>query len=135
MASPDWLAFDRELASRRRAFVEGFVQFLRLESVSQAPAKVRAAGEWLAATLRARGLEGRMLETGGNPAVFGERRVAGATRTVLIYCHYDTKPIPPKGWLQPSPIEPVFLRGLAETDPTVVPLSAVPDDELDALLL
>jgi acetylornithine deacetylase/succinyl-diaminopimelate desuccinylase-like protein len=135
MASPDWLAFDRELASRRRSFVDGLVEFLRLESVSQAPAKVRAAGEWLAATLRARGLEGRMLETGGNPAVFGERQVAGATRTVLIYCHYDTKPIPPKGWLQPSPIEPVFRRGLAETDPALVPLSEVPDDELDALLL
>ena len=64
--------------------------------------------------MRARGLDGRVLETGGNPAVFGERRVPGATRTVLIYCHYDTKPIPPKGWLQPNPIEPVFRRGLAE---------------------
>jgi acetylornithine deacetylase/succinyl-diaminopimelate desuccinylase-like protein len=135
MVSPDWLAFDRELASRRRAFVDGFVEFLRLESVSQAPAKVRAAGEWLAATLRVRGLEGRMFETGGNPAVFGERRVAGATRTVLIYCHYDTKPIPAKGWLQSSPIEPVFRRGLAETDPALVPLSEVADDGLDALLL
>ena len=64
--------------------------------------------------MRARGLDGRVLETGGNPAVFGERRVPGATRTVLIYCHYDTKPIPLNGWLQPDPLEPVFRRGLAE---------------------
>jgi acetylornithine deacetylase/succinyl-diaminopimelate desuccinylase-like protein len=135
LVSPDWSAFDRALAARRRAAVESFVEFLRLESVSQAPAKVRVAGEWLAATLRSRGLDGRVLETGGNPAVFGERRVPGATRTVLIYCHYDTKPIPAKGWLQPNPIEPVFRRGLAETDPTIVPLSAVSDDELDGLFL
>ena len=40
--------------------------------------------------------------------MFGERRVPGAARTVLIYCHYDTKPIPLKGWLQPNPIEPVL---------------------------
>ena len=73
----DWTAFDRLLASRRRAIVEGFVDFLRLNSVSQEPHKVRATGEWLAAALRARGLEGRVLETGGNPAVFGERRVPG----------------------------------------------------------
>ncbi|HEV8616767.1 MAG TPA: peptidase M20, partial [Methylomirabilota bacterium] len=91
---PDWTGFDRLLASRRRAITESFVDFLRLNSVSQEPEKVRVTGEWLAATMRARGLEGRLLETGGNPAVFGERRVPGATRTVLIYCHYDTKPIP-----------------------------------------
>ena len=58
----DWPTFDRALASRRRAIVENFVEFLRLESVSQAPAKVRVAGEWLAGALRARGLDGRVLE-------------------------------------------------------------------------
>jgi acetylornithine deacetylase/succinyl-diaminopimelate desuccinylase-like protein len=133
--SRDWNAFDRELASRRRTIVEGFVEFLRLESVSQEPAKVRVTGEWLAAALRARGLDGRVLETGGNPAVFAERRVPGATRTVLIYCHYDTKPIPAKGWLQPSPLEPVFRRGLAESGAPLVPLAEVADDELAGLSL
>jgi acetylornithine deacetylase/succinyl-diaminopimelate desuccinylase-like protein len=131
----DWTAFDRLLASRRRTIVESFADFLRLNSVSQEPEKVRATGEWLAAAMRARGLDGRVLETGGNPAVFGERRVPGASRTVLIYCHYDTKPIPLKGWLQPNPIEPVFRRGLAESKAPEVPLASVGDDELDGLLL
>ena len=131
----DWTAFDRLLASRRRAIVESFADFLRLNSVSQEPNKVRATGEWLAAAMRARGLGGRVLETGGNPAVFGERRVPGATRTVLIYCHYDTKPIPLKGWLQPNPIEPVFRRGLAESEAPEVPLAGVGDGELGGLLL
>src|SRR5205809_1146494 len=111
---PDWSAFDRVLAARRRAIVESFLELLRLESVSPEPLKVRVTGEWLAAAMRARGLGGRVLETGGNPAVFGERRIPGATKTVLLYCHYDTKPIPLNGWLQPNPIEPVFRRGLAE---------------------
>src|SRR5512132_3566399 len=131
----DWAAFDRLLASRRRSIVEGFVDFLRLNSVSQEPDRVRATGERLAAVLRARGLDGPVLETGGNPAVFGERRVPGATRTVLIYCHYDTKPIPLKGWLQPNPIEPVFRRGLAESGALPVALASVGDDELGGLLL
>ncbi|PWU18537.1 MAG: hypothetical protein C5B48_14660 [Candidatus Rokuibacteriota bacterium] len=131
----DWALFDRLLVSRRRAIAEGLVEFLRLNSVSQEPGKVRATGEWLAAALRARGLEGRVLETGGNPAVFGERRVPGAARTVLIYCHYDTKPIPLKGWLQPDPLEAVFRRGLAEDGASPVALGAVADHELGGLLL
>jgi acetylornithine deacetylase/succinyl-diaminopimelate desuccinylase-like protein len=131
----DWTAFDRLLASRRRTIVEEFCEFLRLNSVSQEPEKVRVTGEWLASRLRTRGLHGRLLETGGNPAVFGERRVPGATRTVLIYCHYDTKPIPRKGWLQPNPIEPVLRRGLAETGAPGIALSEVGDEELARLLL
>jgi acetylornithine deacetylase/succinyl-diaminopimelate desuccinylase-like protein len=131
----DWAPFDRLLRSRRRAIVEGFADFLRLNSVSQEGEKVRATGEWLAAHMRARGLGGRVLETGGNPAVFGERTVPGATRTVLIYCHYDTKPIVLKGWLQPNALEPVFRRGLAEAGAPAIALTEVADDELGSLLL
>src|SRR5262249_62069364 len=98
MTSPDWVAFDRELAARRRAFVDGFVEFLRLESVSQAPAKVRATGEWLAATLRARGLEGRGLGAGGHPAGVGGGRGGGAPPTGPLPRHHQTKPDPPEGW-------------------------------------
>jgi acetylornithine deacetylase/succinyl-diaminopimelate desuccinylase-like protein len=73
-----------------------------------------------------------MYETGGNPAVFGERRVRGATRTLLRYCHYDTRPVPPGGWLQPSPLEPVFRSGLPEADVTVAPLDRIADGALPA---
>ena len=127
--------FDRLLASRRRAVVEAFVPFLRSCSVSQQPDKVRATGEWLAGEMRARWLDGRVLETGGNPAVFGEPLVTGAKRTVLLYCHYDTKPIPLAGWKQPDPLEPVFRRGLAEDDASTVTLRDVVDKDLPALRL
>jgi len=131
----DWAAFDRRLAARRRAIVEGLVELVRLNSVSQNPAGVRQTGEWLAAALRARGLDGRVIQTGGNPVVFGERHVAGATRTVLLYCHYDTKPIPRNGWLQPDPLEPVFRRGPAEVGAPGRPLADFADDELEGVSL
>jgi acetylornithine deacetylase/succinyl-diaminopimelate desuccinylase-like protein len=110
----DWDELDRLVAEERERIVRGLIDFLRLNTVSQEPERVRAGGEWLLHAMRSRGLDARMLETEGNPAVFGERRVPGARRTVLIYCHYDTKPIPLAGWLQPSPLEPVVRRGLAE---------------------
>jgi acetylornithine deacetylase/succinyl-diaminopimelate desuccinylase-like protein len=127
---PDWAAFDRALGARRRAILERFVSCLRVDTVSQRPERVRAGAEWLAREMESRGLQARVLETGGNPLVFGERRVPGATRTLLIYCHFDTKPAPPAGWLQPSPFEPVLRRGLAEEGAPIVAADAVSDDAL-----
>ena len=97
----DWPAFDRELRTRRREILERFTECLRVDTVSQQPERVRAGAAWLAGAMHARGLEARVLETPGNPVVLGTRMVRGATRTLLIYCHFDTKPAPPAGW--PSP--------------------------------
>ena len=126
----DWNAFERRLAEKRRAIVEGFLEFLRRNTVSQNPEGVRAGSEWLAALMRRRGLETRVLETAGAPAVFGERKVPGATRTVLIYCHYDTKPAPAREWFQPSPFEPVFRRVDDADNAAFVPFDRVPADAM-----
>lgn len=126
----DWDAFERALDSRRRKIIEGFADFLRVDTVSQEPVRVRAGAEWLARAMQARGIEAQIMETGGNPAVFGELPLPQARRTVLIYCHYDVKPAPANGWLQPSPFEPVLRRGAAEEGAPVVPLAEIPDGEL-----
>jgi len=131
----DWAAFDRRLTGRRRAIVEGLVELVRMNSVSQNPDGVRRTADWLAAALRGRGLDGRVHETAGNPIVFGQRRVQGADRTLLIYCHYDTKPVPLAGWLQPDPLEPVFRRGAPEDGAPDRPLADWGDDELDGVAL
>ena len=73
----DWTAFDRVLTERRRTIVEGFIEFVRLESVSQEPEKVRVTGEWLAETLRARTLDGRVLETRDGGDSWSELRLDG----------------------------------------------------------
>ena len=128
----DWPAFDQELRTRRRRILEGFVECLRVDTVSQQPARVRAGAEWLARAMERAGLEARVLPTSGNPVVFGERRVPGASRSLLIYCHFDTKPAPPAAWLQPSPFEPVLRAGLAEEGAPIVAAGEVPDDALPA---
>jgi acetylornithine deacetylase/succinyl-diaminopimelate desuccinylase-like protein len=128
----DWSAFDQELRTRRRRILERFVECLRVDTVSQQPARVRAGAEWLVRAMARVGLEARVLPTSGNPVVFGERRVPGASRTLLIYCHFDTKPAPPAEWLQPSPFEPVLRAGLAEEGAPIVAADEVPDDALPA---
>jgi acetylornithine deacetylase/succinyl-diaminopimelate desuccinylase-like protein len=110
--------------------MEGLAQFLRLDTVSQNPAGVRAGAEWLARAMAARGLAAQVMETGGNPAVYGSLPRPDARRTVLIYCHYDVKPAPPAGWLQPAPFEPVLRAGAAEEGAPILGLADVPEDRL-----
>src|SRR5262249_58189133 len=73
-AMSDWAAFDRTLSAKRHTIVTGFLELLRRNTVSQNPEGVRAGGEWLAAHMRRRGLEARVLETGGRPAAFPDPR-------------------------------------------------------------
>ena len=126
-AHPDWQRLTQAVAARQRPIVEGLAEFLRHDTVTQNPDGVRAGAHWLIEAMRSRGLTAEVLETGGNPAVYGALPLPGARRTVLIYCHYDTKPAPPAGWLQPSPFVPVLRRGTAEDGAPVLELGQVPD--------
>jgi acetylornithine deacetylase/succinyl-diaminopimelate desuccinylase-like protein len=126
----DWNAFERTMAGERRAITEGLAAFVAVDTVSQQPERVRRGAQWLASAMRARGIEAEVLDTGGNPAVFGRVRVSGARRTVLIYCHYDVKPAPPAEWRQASPFAPVLRRGRDDVDAPSVELAAVADAEL-----
>jgi acetylornithine deacetylase/succinyl-diaminopimelate desuccinylase-like protein len=135
MSAADREGLARAIEARRRPILEGLAQFLRQDTVSQQPERVRAGARWLGAAMRARGIEAQVLETGGNPAVYGALPLPGASRTVLIYCHYDVKPAPPAGWLQPSPFEPVLRRATAEDGAPALGLDDVPDRELPEHLL
>ena len=64
--------------------------------------------------LAKRGLTAEILETAGNPLVWGELKAAGAKRTVLFYAHYDGQPVNPKEWRQPSPFTPILRAGRME---------------------
>lgn len=126
-AHPDWQRLTQAVTARQRSIVEGLAEFLRHDTVTQNPDGVRVGAHWLMQAMRSRGLTAEVLETGGNPAVYGALPLPGARRTVLIYCHYDTKPAPPAGWLQPSPFLPVLRRGTAEEGAPVLELGQVPD--------
>ena len=60
------------------------------------------------------GFKAETLETAGNPLVYGEMTVPGATGTVLVYAHYDGQPVDPKNWKQPNPFVPILRDGRLE---------------------
>lgn len=86
---------------------------LRIPSISTTPEckeDVRRAAEWVAAKLRALGMENvQIFPTEGHPVVFGETKKAGPNApTVLVYGHYDVQPA-----------EPLELWHSGAFDPTV----------------
>ncbi len=100
-------------AARFRAELE---TFLRIPSVSTEPERageVHRTAEWLAAQMRAIGVENVIvMPTGGHPVVYGDWLGAGPDRpTILVYGHYDVQPAAlADGWTN-DPFEPVERDG------------------------
>lgn len=101
--------------SQKDRYEEELKEFLRIPSISTDPAlepEMRRCAEFVHAELLRIGLNNvQILETGGHPAVYGERLDAGPNaHTVLFYGHYDVQPVDPiELWTDP-PFEPT-IRG------------------------
>ncbi|WP_439642382.1 M20/M25/M40 family metallo-hydrolase [Gemmatimonas sp.] len=67
--------------------------------------------------------------TGGSPALFGEIKAPGATRTVVFYAHYDGQPVAGGGW-DADPFTPKLSRYQNSAPTADVPLPA-PGDAVD----
>src|SRR5690242_6577479 len=90
----------------RQRPVDELTELLRIPSVSTASEHapdMKAAAQWLLGHLERIGLRNvRLLETGGNPIVYGEWLHAEGAPTVLVYGHYDVQPsAPDELWASP----------------------------------
>ena len=93
------------------AIVGELLELLTIPNVAADRANVRRNAEHLRGMLQKRGFTAELLATEGNPLVYGELRTPGATRTLLLYSHYDGQPVNPKGWKQADPFKPVIKAG------------------------
>jgi acetylornithine deacetylase/succinyl-diaminopimelate desuccinylase-like protein len=93
---------------REAAVLDEYRQLLAIPNVASDLPNIRRNAEFLMRMLRARGAEARLLEVGESPpAVYGELRAPGATRTVVLYAHYDGQPVDSAEWATP-PFRPVL---------------------------
>ncbi len=88
--------------------LELFREYLRIPNDAHHQEDLRRVIDWLTAQFRERGFHTEELETGRIPALFAERTVPGAQRTVLVYLQADGQPVDPTRWHQDSPYEPVL---------------------------
>ncbi len=76
-----------------------FAKFLAIPNVASDLPQIRRNAEYIVAELSKRGAEMELLELdGAPPVVFGELKAPGATRTLLLYVHYDGQPVNPAKW-------------------------------------
>lgn len=113
-------------AAHQRDIVRQFAGLLAIPNVASDTANIRKNADYIAAELRTRGVETRLLDNAGPPIVFGELKAPGARRTVAIYAHYDGQPVDPAQWSTP-PWSPVVRKAPVEADGPGVPLDALPE--------
>jgi acetylornithine deacetylase/succinyl-diaminopimelate desuccinylase-like protein len=96
--------------------------FLAIPNLASDSVSIRRNADTLIAMLTRRGINARKLEVAGSPpAVYGELRAPGATRTVMMYAHYDGQPVDPSRWATP-PWTPTLRDGPVEQNGRIVPL-------------
>jgi acetylornithine deacetylase/succinyl-diaminopimelate desuccinylase-like protein len=106
------------------AIVRELADLVAIPNVADDSVNIRRNAAQLVAMLERRGVAARLLEAPGSPpAVFGELRSPGATRTVVFYAHYDGQPADSSGWATP-PWEPVLRTGLQTGGAPAVPIPA-----------
>ena len=105
--------FRDQIDSYRRqhehAILREFRELLAIPNLASDSANIRRNAALITSMLQRRGVSTRLLEspTGGPPAVYGELRTPGATRTIVLYAHYDGQPVEAARWATP-PWEPTL---------------------------
>src|SRR5689334_13508224 len=108
----------------RDRYVEELKQYLAIPSISALPehaADTRRAAEWTAEALRNAGMQNvRLMDTPGNPVVYGDWLGAPGRPTLLFYGHYDVQPVDPVNLWTSPPFEAtvrdgeIYARGAAD---------------------
>jgi acetylornithine deacetylase/succinyl-diaminopimelate desuccinylase-like protein len=101
--------------ANRTRFRNELFDLIRIPSISTLPdhkSDVRRAAEYVAAQLRAAGLENiEIIETAGHPLIYADWLHAPGKPTVLSYGHYDVQPADPLELWNSPPFEPTLRNG------------------------
>src|SRR5688572_9970817 len=110
--------------TNRDRYVDELKEYLAIPSISALPqhqADVRRCAEWTAEEMRRIGLQNvRLIETPGNPVVYGDWLGAAGAPTILFYGHYDVQPVDPVELWESPPFQAtvrdgeIYARGSAD---------------------
>ena len=108
------MAMDRVYAyvdANRDRFVEELKALLRIPSIATNDESVRTNAAALETHLADVGFASRIMESTGNPMVYGERPGADSGPMILLYGHYDVMPAEDVELWDSPPFEPTIRDG------------------------
>ena len=105
---------DAYVDSHQRPIVNELVELVSIPNLVGDTENMERNSAYLRGMLDRRGFRAEVLRTGGHPFVYGDLRVPGATRTILLYAHYDGQPVDAPRWKQRSPFTPILRDGRME---------------------
>lgn len=103
------------IEENKQRFLDELFELIRIPSVSSKPENnpdmLKMADKIKESLLAAGADEARVMETSGQPVVFGSKTVDPALPTVLVYGHYDVQPAEPLDLWKSPPFEPEVREG------------------------
>ncbi|MFC2115110.1 dipeptidase [Bacteroidota bacterium] len=103
------------IQENKQRFLDELFELVRIPSISAKPENnpdmIRTAGVLKDRLIAAGADEARVMETSGQPVVFGARIIDPALPTVLVYGHYDVQPAEPLELWDSPPFEPEVRDG------------------------
>ena len=112
-----------ELTTDKKRFLEQWMDFLKIPSVSADPAHkkdVAKGAEWVKSALLNAGCpHAEIIQTPGHPIVYGEYLLDPSLPTVLVYGHYDVQPADPIDLWDSPPFEPIIKNTAIHPDGAV----------------
>ena len=103
------------IESNKDRFIEELFSLIRIPSISakheHKPDMEACAKRWTELLLAAGADKAVVMQTEGNPVVYGEKMVSPGAQTVLVYSHYDVMPAEPLELWKSRPFEPEIRDG------------------------
>jgi acetylornithine deacetylase/succinyl-diaminopimelate desuccinylase-like protein len=103
------------IEENKQRFLDELFELIRIPSISAIPEKkpdmIKMAGLLRDALMEAGADEARVMETSGQPVVYGSKQIGADLPTVLIYGHYDVQPVEPLELWESDPFEPEIRDG------------------------
>jgi acetylornithine deacetylase/succinyl-diaminopimelate desuccinylase-like protein len=131
MIPSHWPQYQAYIQTHYRTFIDGLLPLLTQPSVSHRQGEVRQCALQLRDLLQQEGVQAEVMDTPGNPVVYGEIAGVRDDITVVLYNHYDVKPVEPLAAWSSEPFVPTFRRDRVEDGGALVPdWRALPDAEL-----
>jgi len=110
--------------AHEQQIVDQFAGLLAIPNVAADTVNIRRNASHIEKMLTDVGMQVELLELqGGNPVVFAERKAPGATRTIMMYMHYDGQPVNADNWAS-DPWTPVMRTDMVENGGKQVPMTA-----------